>query len=65
MELLREVERLRGVILESSRQATEALVALAADEHAWRAAIRVLASIAQRDASDESSSVSRGKPHCV
>jgi hypothetical protein len=39
------------VIVESSQQATEALVALAADEHAWRAAIRVLASIAQREAS--------------
>jgi hypothetical protein len=52
VELLREVKRLRGVILESSRQATEALVALAADEHAWRPAIRVLAAIAQREAEE-------------
>ena len=57
MELLREVERLRGVILESSQQAAEALVALAADEHAWRPAIRVLASIARREASSLATSV--------
>jgi hypothetical protein len=57
MELLREVERLRGVILESSQQAADALVALAADEHAWRPAIRVLASIAQREASSLTTAV--------
>jgi hypothetical protein len=57
MELLREVERLRGVIVESSRQASDALVALAADEHAWRPAIRVLASIAQREASSLATAV--------
>jgi hypothetical protein len=54
---MREVERLRGVILESSQQATDALVALAADEHAWRLAIRVLASIAQREASSLATAV--------